>query len=237
MACGIGNATASATTGRLLDWIYQRRARTFQEVDRANLDRCRRSTSGEHPELAKHRPVDSTWEAVQVELDLIPLQAGELHPLFPLEEARLVVLYLAAPLMIISQIATGWCIDSHVRPLGPIILLVLIGISIAQFMAVTGTMLVDYLPGAGAGITACNNLWRCCLGAVTAATVQYLLNRIGVGWTFTLAGGLTALCIPCFLFVRTHGPRWRRQRWLAVRRRQHDAAAVAQKASRSGNSC
>lgn len=156
-------------------------------------------------------------DVVRAELACAPLRKGEIHPVFPLEEARVKVLYLAIPLMCLSQIALGWCIEARVHASGPIILIVLVGMAIAQFMSVTSTMLVDYLPAAGAGITACNNLWRCCLGAVAAAVVQYIYDGLGPGWCYTLVAGLTALCIPCFALVLFRGPHWRRQRWLRTR--------------------
>lgn len=51
-------------------------------------------------------------------------------------------------------------------------------------MGITSTMLIDLQPGRGSAITGSFNFVRCLLGAAGTATIEPMIQRIGVGWAF-----------------------------------------------------
>lgn len=71
------------------------------------------------------------------------------------------------------------------------------------------TILVDLTPGKAASATAALNVGRCLVGAALVAAVQYVINDIGNGWTFTLFP-LASFIIPMPIIecVIRFGPRW-----------------------------
>jgi len=50
------------------------------------------------------------------------------------------------------------------------------------------SLLMDLFPRQGASITACNNAVRCLFGAAVVAVVEYIIDAIGYGWTYTILG-------------------------------------------------
>lgn len=58
------------------------------------------------------------------------------------------------------------------------------------------------------------NLFRCLLAAALTSVINPILNALGIGWTFTLLGGLFLVFSPILLvsIVRI-GPKWRRKRF------------------------
>ena len=60
---------------------------------------------------------------------------------------------------------------------------------------------------------------RCSIAAIGVSVLQYLLDILGPGWTFTLLGGLCTATVPLLLSVRLWGMQWRTIR--KERQRQH----------------
>lgn len=49
------------------------------------------------------------------------------------------------------------------------------------------------------------------MAAVTIAFLEELLEKIGIGWTFTLMGGLCFVALGCFFLDYHKGTAWRQQ--------------------------
>ncbi|WFC97287.1 hypothetical protein MBRA1_003952b, partial [Malassezia brasiliensis] len=117
-----------------------------------------------------------------------------------LHHARLRHALLFNVLFTVTTIANGWCIDYKVlsRP-----------VHIAAPMVLHQTILVDLSPGRAASVTAALNIGRCLVGAAFVAAVQYVIDDIGNGWTFTIFGlGSLVLSAPLLEFVIRRGPHW-----------------------------
>lgn len=52
---------------------------------------------------------------------------------------------------------------------------------------------------------------RCTLAAVTIAFLQDLIGAVGIGWTYTLMGGLCGIAMALFCLDYHVGPAWRRK--------------------------
>jgi hypothetical protein len=50
---------------------------------------------------------------------------------------------------------------------------------------------------------------RCILAAISVAFLQDIIDRIGVGWTFTWLGSLCSLSGILFIVERHEGMKWR----------------------------
>ena len=72
---------------------------------------------------------------------------------------------------------------------------------------------MDLSPGRAASVTAALNIGRCLVGAAFVAAVQYVIDDIGNGWTFTIFGlGSLVLSAPFLELVIRRGPHWRAAR-------------------------
>lgn len=109
-----------------------------------------------------------------------------------------------------SFVPTGTYCSTH----GPAICAELCEYSFLQrYVCITNlpsqTILVDLSPGRAASVTAALNIGRCLVGAAFVAAVQYVIDDIGNGWTFTIFGlGSLVLSAPLLELVIRRGPHW-----------------------------
>lgn len=72
--------------------------------------------------------------------------------------------------------------------------------------------MVDVFTSSASSASASINLSRCLLAAVAAAVIEPLIRAVGVGWAFTICGGILAFaCVFAWLEWRM-GRRWREKR-------------------------
>ena len=74
---------------------------------------------------------------------------------------------------------------------------------------INNTLLIDVNQEAPAAAQASSNIIRCALAALAVAVLQYVLDAIGAGWTFTLLGLLCLITIGLCLLIRKRGMTWR----------------------------
>lgn len=79
-------------------------------------------------------------------------------------------------------------------------------------MQIYNTLLVDKNHSAPAAAQASSKIVRCTLAAITVSFLQQLLDRLGIGWTFTLMAGLSVVALGCFVVDYNFGMAWRQQR-------------------------
>lgn len=79
-------------------------------------------------------------------------------------------------------------------------------------LQIYNTLLVDKNHREPAAAQASSNLVRCTLAAIAVSFLQQLIDRVGVGWTFTLMGGLSLVATGCFAVDYHFGTVWRQQR-------------------------
>ncbi|KAF9225425.1 MFS general substrate transporter [Gyrodon lividus] len=182
LAIGGGTIVGSLVTGRLLDRDY-----------RLLKEKIAREGSGNAENPA--RPEDIAEDEN-----------------FPIERARMRVV----PFHLIAYTACcagyGWCLEKNVNLAAPLVLQIVLAISGIAVMNSVQTLLIDLLPTQGSSVTACNNLVRCSLGAVTVSVIDLLLNALGTGWTYILLAGISIATLPMVWFAVWVGPRCRAKR-------------------------
>lgn len=75
-----------------------------------------------------------------------------------------------------------------------------------------GTLLTDLNPTRASTAAASANLVRCALAATALAVIQPIIDRVGVGWCFTIFGLLGGLCGPLMVWGIRSGGKLRQQR-------------------------
>ena len=129
---------------------------------------------------------------------------------FPIERARLEVALPLLYLSVLGIIGYGWVLDFRTNLAGPLIFLFVFGYGSMAAFQVLQILMIDIYPGNAAAATAANNLFRCLLGAGSTAVVVPMIDRLGVGWTYTFAS-LTWLTFSPFLWaLMWYGPGWRK---------------------------
>ncbi|OAR05904.1 hypothetical protein LLEC1_08180 [Akanthomyces lecanii] len=151
--------------------------------------------------------------ARQVGFDLKSKENGEK---FPIEKARLELIYPSMLVGAAALIGYGWALQAETSVAVPLVLVFVIGMMIPTSLNMITTLMVDLFPEAPASAAAANNLVRCLFGAAATAVIDYMLNGMGRGWCFTFLAFLMTACVPWVLFIQKAGPRWRAEK----RRRQ-----------------
>ena len=131
---------------------------------------------------------------------------------FDIESARLKTLWIWSPLQWASVLMFGWTLNFHVHLAAPIVASFFLAWSAMSAQSVITTYLVDTFPQNTASAAAALNLVRCLLGAAATASVQPTIDRIGVGWTFTLWVFLMVLSLGLIAIQMQFGRKWRRSR-------------------------
>ncbi|KAF7558354.1 hypothetical protein G7046_g5792 [Stylonectria norvegica] len=145
---------------------------------------------------------------------------------FPIERARLEFGFPLVALAAISLIGWGWAMQAQTHVAVPCILSAFLGVGMIGFNNTTNALLVDIHPGQAGTATAANNLTRCLLGAGASAAIVPLINAIGVGWAFTVVGGLFVVFSPSLLALMMWGSKWRHELKAKKDRKKEVAAKV-----------
>ena len=152
---------------------------------------------------------------------------------FPIERARLGVVWAPTYVAAATLIAWGWMLAARAPLAVPLIITFINGVSVSGAMTTASTLLVDLYPQKPATVMASLNLTRCLLGAGGIAAVQYVVDAWGLGWTFTFLGLMVALSSPLLWVLLRFGPRWREARRVRIeereRRKAGESSAVDRK--------
>ncbi|KOS23177.1 Quinidine resistance protein 2 [Escovopsis weberi] len=142
---------------------------------------------------------------------------------FPIERARLEV---GLPLLLLAgaaMAAWGWAMHASVHAAVLCVVSVFIGIGIIGFNNTSAALLVDIHPGKAGTATAANNLTRCLIGAGASAAIIPMIDAMGIGWAFTLVGGILVLCAAPMLLIMAKGMEWRAERRSYEERKSREA--------------
>ncbi|CEP12498.1 hypothetical protein [Parasitella parasitica] len=154
------------------------------------------------------------WKFKQLakSLGITDLKKSDLDPNFPIEKARLgLVWYFGIPFNILL-IVYGWCLHFEVHMAVPIFLNFILAFATAVVFNVSSTILVDLFPKSSASIVALNNITRCFTAALAILSVVPGAQAIGAGWIFTIIS-IVILISRASLFIELkYGPKWRLQR-------------------------
>ncbi|RSH92528.1 hypothetical protein EHS25_008944 [Saitozyma podzolica] len=135
------------------------------------------------------------WQFARIKrrLDFRPRHARDLEG-YPIEKCRLAFVPLYIPLYLASVVGYGWMLDKTVNIAGPLVMSFAIGMG-AQFSTqMCSLLLIDMFPANAGASSASFNLIRCAMSAVVTAIVDPLIRSVGLGWTFTILGGIADQC-------------------------------------------
>ena len=130
---------------------------------------------------------------------------------FPIEEARLRSIFCFFGLSSLATAGYGWTVQAQVHIIAPFIMQFITGGSSVAIFVVCGGLLTDLNPQRSATVQASYNLIRCALGAAGVASLQPIVDGIGIGLCFTIVTLVTVLCTPLLFLLRLRGQRWRQQ--------------------------
>lgn len=132
---------------------------------------------------------------------------------FPIERARLDLMWPPTALAVGMIIAWGWVVDSGTSLAAPLVVLFFAGVAISGPVSILSTLLVDLYPMNPGRVSSSFNLTRATMSAVGTATVQYIIEAWGYGFTYLFLGLVVLAASPCVWVVRKWGPKWREERY------------------------
>ena len=150
----------------------------------------------------------------------IDKKRGESMRHFPIEKARIQVIW---PLLYTGTIVLsfyGWVLEKNPPLAVPLVLQFVLGLCLTGAFNCISTILVDLYPLSPATATAANNLVRCFIGAAGTAVIIQMIDKMGRGWCFTFIAAVLFVTSPLLCAVLKWGPRWREER--RVRLEKHD---------------
>ncbi|KAL3494896.1 major facilitator superfamily domain-containing protein [Aspergillus germanicus] len=131
---------------------------------------------------------------------------------FPYEVARLQVAIPFALLASLSLLTYGWIIETNQSLAVALTFQALIGFSGTPLLGVIYTLLIDLYPTQAVATQGAADLVRCWLGALFAAVIDYMLESMGWGWSFTLIGLNMVVALPSLGVLYVKGPKWRMEK-------------------------
>ncbi|KAL8707107.1 MAG: hypothetical protein Q9220_007805 [cf. Caloplaca sp. 1 TL-2023] len=131
---------------------------------------------------------------------------------FPIEAARIQVIWAPLYLGLISILAYGWAIDRETHLAIPLVLFFIMGVCLTSAFNIMSTMCVDLYPLSPSTATAANNISRCLMGAAGTAVIVKMIEGMGRGWCFTFIAGFVGATSPMLAVLVKWGPTWREER-------------------------
>ncbi|KAK0551950.1 hypothetical protein OC845_001923 [Tilletia horrida] len=208
LAPGFGVSLSAFSSGRLLD-------RSFRKV-RADFETTWKQDPSEPHGNESRRGSEAPSQAPSQGDGTKSISKAEMLAFFPLEKARLEYYPYWTALMLAGFIIYGWTLEKNVYIAVPIISTFIVGVACGGQFSIMGCILVDYVGGKGASITAVNNLFRCLTGAIVSAVCQDIINAVGIGWTQTIFGFIALAATTLVMAMYKFGPTWRRKRFEAT---------------------
>ena len=143
---------------------------------------------------------------------MIDRQRGDDMRDFPLEKARIHVMWPLVFCGLAALVCYGWVLEMEAHFAAPLVLLFVMGLCLTSAADVTSTMCVDLYPLSPGTATAANNLVRCLMGAVGTGVIIQLISAMGRGWCFTFVAAVVFSASPLLWVELKWGPVWREER-------------------------
>ncbi|KFY24730.1 hypothetical protein V493_05055 [Pseudogymnoascus sp. VKM F-4281 (FW-2241)] len=141
---------------------------------------------------------------------------------FPIEEARIGIMWPILSVGLASIMCYGWAMEMNAPLAAPLVLTFLIGFCVNGSFNILSTLMVDLYPQSPATATAANNLVRCFMGAGGTGIINIMVEKMGRGWCFTFISLVCTVTMPMLLAEIKWGPGWREERQVRL-----DAKAAA----------
>lgn len=157
----------------------------------------------------------------------IDIKRGEDLRNFPIELARIQVIWVVLYPGIAAILCYGWVLQREANLAVPLVLLFIIGFSMTCTFNVVTVMLVDLYPASAATATAASNLIRCLMGAAGTAVIIQMIDGMGRGWCFTFIAAVCFLTSPLLWVAVKWGPKWREERRVRVEKHRQEKEQTA----------
>ncbi|KIN00253.1 hypothetical protein OIDMADRAFT_104211 [Oidiodendron maius Zn] len=150
---------------------------------------------------------------------------------FPIEKARLQLIWPLLVSGLACYISYGWALDKNAPLPATLVLLFLIGLLVNGSFNILSTLIVDLYPQSPSTATAANNLCRCMMGAGGTAIIDIMIGSMGRGWCFTFIALVCAVTSPMLLLSLKWGPKWREERLVRMERRAEEKKTAREEAN------
>lgn len=144
---------------------------------------------------------------------------------FPIERARLEIIW---PLLIIGIsciLCYGWVLEKNANLAAPLILTFFIGLCVNGSFNILSTLVVDLYPQSPSTATAANNLVRCFVGAAGTGIINIMVDKMGRGWCFTFIALVCFAFMPMLWVELKWGPGWREERRVRMDKKEAEERA------------
>jgi multidrug resistance protein len=141
---------------------------------------------------------------------------------FPIERARLELIWPLLVSGLACYVAYGWALDRNAPLAAVLVLLFLIGLLVNGAFNILSTLVVDLYPRSPSTATAANNLVRCIIGAGGTAIINIMIKSMGRGWCFTFVALVCAAASPMLWVSLKWGPKWREERLARMEKREEE---------------
>jgi len=131
---------------------------------------------------------------------------------FPIERARLEIIWPFIILGLASVLCYGWVLEQRAHLAITLVLQFFIGIFLNGGFNILSTLVVDLYPQSPSTATAANNLVRCFMGAGGTGVIDLMLKAMGPGWCFTFIALVCVVATPMLWVELKWGPGWREER-------------------------
>ncbi|KAL2213702.1 MFS general substrate transporter [Sarocladium strictum] len=140
------------------------------------------------------------------------LRRGDNLDTFPIEKARLSVVWIPMVITCSTVAGLGWVLHSEQHLAAPCTLLFMAGLAMQMDFSIYNALLIDKNHRAPAAAQASSNVVRCTMAAITVAFLQDLIDAVGIGWAFMFLAGLCAIALGLFVLDYHCGTAWRQRR-------------------------
>ncbi|KAL8720433.1 MAG: hypothetical protein Q9225_002691 [Loekoesia sp. 1 TL-2023] len=159
------------------------------------------------------RLIDKTYRSFRLKKGLSTDRvAGDDLDNFPIERARLRVVWAPMLVTACSVMAFGWVLDRRQHIAVSLCLQFIAGLCMQLEFSIYNTLLVDKNYRTPAAAQASSNIVRCSLAAIAVSFLQDLIDVTGIGWTFTFLSGLCLVATGLFGVDFVKGTSWRQKR-------------------------
>ncbi|KAI6785702.1 uncharacterized protein J7T54_006036 [Emericellopsis cladophorae] len=141
---------------------------------------------------------------------------------FPIEKARLDIIWPCLALILAAIASWGWVIDAGTILAAPLVVLFFAGFGLAGLITILLTLMIDLYPMNPGRVSSCFNLTRASYSAVSTAVVLYMIDAWGYDWTYVSMASIVLAASPVIWMVRTRGPKWREERYQRFQSRQQE---------------
>lgn len=153
----------------------------------------------------------------------IDKERGDDLAMFPIESARINIVW---PLIYVGAAATigfGWAVDAQTHIAALLVLTFVMALFLTACYNSMNLLLVDLYPNSPSTASAANNLTRCLMAAGGSAVIEPMIRAMGIGWAYTFVGLVSVTMSPMLYVVTRYGPGWREERRVRLAKKKADS--------------